>query len=108
MTFVSVINNWFEVEWGGSLVLPDGWFGRPYDNQHALTSCEESEGKMLLVLDDHLRLTFSGLADVEIEGRDLVIGPFDRLIFEAAPFGGGTPECKEYAGGVVKMVSAPG
>jgi len=108
MTFVSVINNWFDVEWGGSIVLPDGWFGRPYDNQHTLTSCEESEGKMLLVLDDNLRLTFSGLANVEIKGRNLVLGPFDNLIFEAIPYGGGTPECKEYADGVVKIISAPG
>lgn len=108
MTFEQIIRDWFDKEWDGSLILPDGWFGRPYDNQHALTLCEESEEKLSLGLDDHLHLTFYGLSDVALEGRDLVIGPFMLLSFEARPYGGGVVKNKEYNGGAVKLVIAPG
>ena len=108
MAFESAIRNWFNKEWGGSLVLPDGWFGRPYDNQHALTSCEESADKLMLGLDEHLLLTFYGLSNIALEGRDLIIGPFERLSFEARPYGGGATQNKEYNGGTVKLVTAPG
>jgi hypothetical protein len=108
MTFERTIRDWFDKEWGGSLILPDGWFGRPYDNQHSLTSCEESAGKLSLGLDDHLRFTFYGLSNVSVEGRDLVIGPFERLLFEARPYGGGVVQNKEYNGGAVKLLIAPG
>ena len=108
MIFEGAIKDWFDKEWGGSLVLPDGWFGRPYDNQHSLTLCEESADKLSLALDEHLLLTFYGLSNVALEGRDLVIGPFERLSFEARPYGGGATKNKEYNGGIVKLVTAPG
>jgi hypothetical protein len=109
MPFEVAIRGWFEKEWGGSLVLPDGWFGRPYDNQHALTSYEDSGEEIALCLDDHLLLTFYGLSNVAQEGRDLVIGPFERLSFEARPYGGGNAaQRKEYQGGTVKLIAAPG
>ncbi len=108
MTIESIIRDWFDKEWGGSLVLPDGWFGRPYDNQHSLTLCEESSGNLSLGLDEHLLLTFRGLSNVALEGRDLVIGPFERLTFEASPYGGGATKKMEYNGGIVKLATALG
>jgi hypothetical protein len=83
------IKLWFEAEWGGSMVLPDGWFGRPYDNQHALTSATEDGDKLTIILDNNLRLTFTALSAVLIQSKTLILGPFDHLHFEWTPYGGG-------------------
>jgi hypothetical protein len=79
MRFADIIQKWFKDEWGGSLVLPDGWYGRPYDNQHSLTSIDELGEALTLVLDQKLTLRFENLNSVEVRNRELVFGPFDKL-----------------------------
>jgi hypothetical protein len=109
MRFTNIIQQWFKDEWGGSLMLPDGWFGRPYDNQHALTSVDESGDALTLVLDKKLTLHFEGLKSVEKRNRELVFGPFDTLRFEWKSFGNdGASGVKEYQDGEAKIISAPG
>lgn len=105
MTFSTTIQQWFDTEWGGSMVLPDGWFGRPYDNQHSLTSVTESGDELTLVLDEILHLRFVGLKSVRIEGHELIFGPFKELRFEWTPYGGGKLTTKDYRDGEVKIVS---
>ena len=74
-----VVTRWFTLH-RGSLELPDGWFGRPYDNRHEMTSVHEGEGMLSLVLDNtKVKLFFVGLEAVYVEGNDLVFGPFQRL-----------------------------
>ena len=109
MPFTDIIQKWFTDKWGGSLVLPDGWYGRPYDNQHALTSIDESGEALTVVLDQKLTLHFEGLKSVEVRERELVFGPFDKLRFEWKAYGtGGEHGVKEYETGEVKIVLAPG
>jgi hypothetical protein len=105
MSFARDIEHWFGTEWGGSMVLPDGWFGRPYDNQHMLTSVTENDGEVTLVLDDILRLHFTGLKSVRANGHELILGPFEHLRFEWTPYGGGRLTTKDYLSGEVKIVS---
>ena len=109
MRFANTVKQWFEHEWGGSLVLPDGWYGRPYDNQHAVTSIDESGNGLTLVLDQKLTLRFEGLKSVDVRSRELVFGPFAKLRFEWEAYGAsGEHGVKEYHTGEVKIVPAPG
>jgi hypothetical protein len=108
MSFKDIIQKWFTDELGGSLVLPDGWFGRPYDNQHVIGKITESRDALTIALDHNLLLHFRGLKSVSRHNRDLVFGPFDNLRFEWEPAEGGKKLTKEYQGGEVKIVSAPG
>lgn len=104
-SFVKTVQTWFETEWGGSMVLPDGWFGRPYDNQHMLTSVQQDGDKLIIVLDEILRLEFEGLDSVQTGKHELIFGPFNKLRFEWTPYGGGKLTTQEYHAGEVKIVS---
>lgn len=90
------------------MILPDGWFGRPYDNQHTLTSVNEAGDKLTLVLDENFRLTFTGLKAVECLSKELTLGPFDHLNFEWTPYGGGELRTTGYRSGEVRIVVSPG
>lgn len=106
MNFTTIIRNWCEQERGGSLLLPDGWYGQPYDNQHRLTSIDESDGMLTLVLDQKLTLCLQGLTVVEAGDGELVFGPFGRLGFRHEPYGSEeTYGAKEYPPGEVKILS---
>ena len=109
MRFANIIQKWFKDEWGGSLVLPDGWYGRPYDSQHAVTSIDEWGESLVVILDRKLTLRFEGLKSVEVRKRELVFGPFDELRFEWEAYGTGDERgVMEYRTGEVRIVPAPG
>jgi hypothetical protein len=109
MGFSSTIEQWFKDKWGGSLFLPDGWFGRPYDNQHSLTFIEESDDTLTLVLDKKLTLRFEGLKSVEKRNCQLVFVGYDKLWFEWKSFGeGDAGGAKLYKEGEAKIVAVPG
>jgi len=108
MSFTNAVQQWFKDEWGGSLFLPDGWYGRPYDNQHALTFVEEAGSVLTIVLDRRLTLRFEGLKSVRAQRRELTFGPFEALRFDWESFGtDGGHGTKEYQGGEVKILSGP-
>ena len=74
------VESWFEINHCGGLILPDEWYGRPFDSQHHLTSVQSRDGFLkLFVDDDDVILTFQGLLKVRTECRDLVLGPFGEL-----------------------------
>jgi len=109
MSIADTISDWFDREFGGSLQLPGGWYGRPFDNQHSLTEVSEARDEITLVLDEVITLRFQGLTAADVQGRDLVLGPFHRLSFTARPYGAaGNPFSAEYDGGEVRIASAPG
>lgn len=108
MSFTNTVQQWFRDEWGGSLLLPDGWYGRPYDNQHALTSIEEAGDTLTIVLDRKLTLRFEGLKSVKAQKRELTFGPFEKLRFDWESFGtDGRRGTKEYQSGQVKILTGP-
>jgi hypothetical protein len=108
MSFKNTIQRWFKDEWGGSLLLPDGWYGRPYDNQHSLTSVDELRDTLTVILDRKLTLRFEGLKSVKAEKRELTFGPFEKLCFDWESFGtDGKRGTKEYQTGEVKIVTGP-
>ncbi len=106
MSFTETVQTWFNDEGGGSLLLPDGWYGRPYDNQHALTSIEESGETLTVVLDQKLTLCFEGLKSVKMQKRELTLGPFKKLRFLGESFGADGNRCiKEYQTGDAKILT---
>jgi hypothetical protein len=104
MSYAQLVRQWFGREKRGGLVLPDGWYGRPYDNLHTLVSINEETGALAIDLDVGLMLHFTGLRSLQPRGRDLVFSKFDRLHFKWRGIGspGGT---KDYSGGEVTLVS---
>lgn len=71
---VETIRSWFLRNDGGSLELPDGWFGRPYDNVHRLTNVSLHADALHLALDDRLFITAQGSITVEADDASLTIG----------------------------------
>ena len=109
MSFTNTIQRWFKEEWGGSVLLPDGWYGRPYDSQHVLTSVDEAGEALTVTLDGKLTLHFEGLKSVEARKGELVFGAFDKLRFDWETYGTDLKRgTKEYRSGEAKIVSAPG
>jgi hypothetical protein len=108
VNFTDVIQQWFKEE-GGSLVLPDGWYGRPYDSQHSLTAVEHNDETLTVVLDDVLKLRFTGLKLIEARPEGLVFGPFSCLDFEWEGFGKSKQRgIRHYHSGEVKIMRALG
>ena len=106
MPFGNVVRNWFKHEWGGSLHLPDGWYGRPFDSQHSLTSVSEVGIELIVLLDGVLTLRFEGLKSVRQEGKELVFGPFDCLQFVAMGMDENSAvDQKMYETGEVRIIS---
>lgn len=109
MNLEQKIANWFKKTWGGGLVLPSGWFGRPYDNTHQLVSVTETPNGLVVVLDDgHLTLNFRGVPRVEATKSELIFRSFDRLAFEWKEYDTMKPHSEEHRGGEVKIVAPPG
>ena len=104
MEDIRFISQWFEREEGAGLVLPDGWYGRPFDNLLNLISIERDAIVLVIELDSGLVLHFTGLRNIQSHGHDLVFSDFDSLQFkENGPgISGGT---KVYSDGEVRLVS---
>ena len=87
------------------LKLPDGWFGRPYDNWHKITYYIKRPNKTILEIDEQLYLIFTGPI-VEIDQEDkLVISEFVQLVFDWQGYGDMIPNCKVYLNGSVELVN---
>jgi hypothetical protein len=99
------IKKWFADSIGGSLLFPDGWYGRPHDNIHQLTNLvEEPNNAILIVLDKVLKLRFVGVAYIKLDPNQIAIG-FTQLKVEWEGFG--HPEMhgiKEYRSGELRIV----
>lgn len=102
------VRDWFSRTWGGGLVLPNGWFGRPHDNIHRLTDVAEDEDSFRIELDNQLSLTFHGNVSVQDNGDELVIGGYTRIAFDWKEYGSNTPHADSYDHGEVKLVAPPG
>jgi hypothetical protein len=104
MDYVQTLRDWFEREGGAGLVLPDGWYGRPFDNVHTLVSVNHEANDLTIELERNLLLHFRGLRNLESRDHDLVFTDFDYLQFKWAGIGtpGGT---KEYYGGEVRLIA---
>lgn len=100
-----LIRKWFSTMSGGSMHLPDKWFGRPFDSIHQLTYLEQRPHRLLMELDQQLLLTFTGDVTAEVEASDLVIGNFQQFVFDWLSYGDLVPHCDVFHTGTVRFVS---
>lgn len=63
------------------LILPDGWFGRPYDNLFTLTGVQASYSLLKIELDGDLDLSFQGQVEVSRDQQEIAISGYDGLSF---------------------------
>jgi hypothetical protein len=107
----------FERRTAVDLYLPDGWYGgRPMDGQHELTLVLERPARLLIELDEHILLTFTGedvsVAPVSTTVLDragtpaIQIGSFRQLVVDARLYGSQETTAKIYSTGTVLLVSA--
>lgn len=95
---------WFCKTGGGGLILPTGWFGRPYDNLHVLTEVIFADQGLTLVLDSSLILRFSQYPAVESTESELLLR-FLSLRFEWQEYGSKKTHQQNFGPNVVRFVA---
>ena len=86
------------------LILPSGWFGRPYDNFHQLTWIEERKSKLIVEIDNQLYLIFTKPIQLEVINNNLVITGFEQLVFDYQGYGNMKPHCELFNYGEVEFI----
>jgi len=71
-----------EAERWGSLCFFGEWFGRPYDNQHAITSVRIENDSVVLSFDEGEKLAVWGPAGVSVAADGLRIAQARRVRWE--------------------------
>ena len=97
------------------LQLPDGWFGRPWDNQHELTYCVAREKRLLVELDHHLLLVFDGplksrreVGEADADAfalHTLVLDDFAQCVFDQREYGSDRWHVRTFEGGSVRLLN---
>lgn len=103
-----IIQSWFDDKGGGSLITPEGWFGRPYDNFHQLTFLLIRPNKVIVELDEQLYLIFSDLQSVYIKDSNLFFENFSQCTFDWQEYENLKPHNSIFKSGTIKIVSPPG
>jgi hypothetical protein len=95
------------VRWFGrgvaGLVLPTGWFGRPFDNAHELTWCEARKDRLLVELDGQQLLTATREIGLEIAGNELVVTA-EQVVFDWIEYGTPKVHAEVFAPGSFRLV----
>lgn len=102
------VREFFSAAGRAGLILPSGWFGRPYDNLLQLTRGEASEESLLLGLDGQLILTFSGRVQASSTDRGLQFSGFTALDWDWTEFGSASSHHEEFDSGEVELVAPMG
>lgn len=86
MNAAVALADWYATALTASVELPDGWFGRPYDNMHRLTGADFRDDKIFVELDGQLHLI---LADPLVTNNEP--GEFElrcgHVVFDWCDFG---------------------
>lgn len=66
----------------GSLRFWGNWFGRPYDNLHALSTCQASGTVLLLTFDEGERLSVWAPSNLKLDDATFQIADANRVLWE--------------------------
>lgn len=102
------VREFFSAVGYAGLILPSGWFGRPYDNLLQLTRSEASDQSLLLEFDNQLVLTFAGAPQVTSTDKGLRLSGFAALAWDWTEFGSTASHHEEFASGEVELVAPMG
>jgi hypothetical protein len=98
------VRQWFGDGHLPSLELPDGWFGRPYDNCHALSHLDVIGDRLLIGLDGQQLLVLTRPAVTYCTHGEMVL-TFEQLVFDWQGYGDRTPHAKGYAAGQLRFAT---
>lgn len=102
---VMTIQRWFDRARFAGVILPDGWWGKPYDNLHTLTHATSDRETVTLDFETTFVLVFYDLQRVYEAEKDLILDGFSRLDVlggnEPEP---ATPYCTYHESGIVRFV----
>lgn len=76
------LDNWIAQKKSFSFFLPDGPYGRPFDNQYFIQDIKQVNGELVISLSEGISFHFIGEIDIKEEGCNLIIYGFKRLDFE--------------------------
>ena len=87
------------------LKLPNGRFGRPYENRLSLVKAEAHDDALIIELDHPLHLIFHGIPTLESKTDGLHLTDFNALVFEWKEASGDQrPHRERYISGEVHLV----
>lgn len=82
MKAIEVIRKWVSERSSFYFFLPDGPYGRPFDNQYIVESVDLTDKDMIIKFNDGLVLHFIGEPEVVDEGCNLLINEYKICQFE--------------------------
>ena len=90
------LEQWLSVNNQFGLILQTGWFGRPHDNLHKVTTIIERPNKFIIEIDDQLYLIFTKPLKIKLIGDNLVFQEYPQLAFDYQSYGDMEPNCSLY------------
>ena len=103
------VRRWFaEAEQALGPILPDGWFGRPYDNLYMLKDVQVAGDVLTVHLSEDTKLVFERLERVYLDDSDLVFDGFRTCALRWKDYGGEEARERSYNTGQVRLVPPVG
>lgn len=96
---------WFGGVGLAGLILPTGWFGRPYDNRLELTESMVAAARLVLVLDDQHLLVLTRPTEVEAEGGTLRISGFVHGLWDWNEYASSRSSVETFGEGTVEFIA---
>lgn len=108
-SMIDLVRQWFEqVGQAVGPILPDGWFGRPYDNRFSLLSVQGSDEALTVCLSQSTSLIFERLQRVYVEDSDLIFEGFGTCVLRWKEYGGTGIRERRVDAGQVRLVAPVG
>ncbi|AWK41017.1 hypothetical protein GPY51_24025 [Photorhabdus laumondii subsp. laumondii] len=82
MNTKEIVENWVKEKKSLYFFLPDGPYGRPFDNQYIIEKIEETSESFNIIFSNEIALRFLGKINITDEGYNLTISDFTKCIFE--------------------------
>lgn len=105
MSPVQTIEDFFARWSGASLRLPSGWFGRPHDNFHELTSIAYDGQALTIGLDGQQELWIDRPAVVAVDGRTLTMSAFAEARWVWVEYGGTERHIERFSEGAIEFAA---
>ena len=83
MSIVELINIWISGKDSFYLFLPDGPYGRPFDNQYAVKKVGSTDDYLVIQFECDIVLSFIGELKIVDEGCNLLISNYIECRFDA-------------------------
>jgi len=106
---IDVVRQWFgKAEQALGPILPDGWFGRPYDNLYMLEDVQVVGDVLTVHLSEDTLLVFERLERVSLDNSELVFDGFRTGSIRWKEYGGVQYREQVYKSGQVRLVPPVG